>query len=189
MRFYHGSPVANITVLQPHVSNHGEPWVYLSSKRENTIVYLSNAIERFYRDKGLKHEGNFYKWASYGFNKEGVLVVEEYYPNATEETYRGVSGFIYCTDNVEDYILQKDIPFAAVSNKPVQVASVEYIADAYEELLKLEKDKKIIIRRYEENSDEKKMWIEKVIREDFNIYQSRLDYITFLKGKFPFLSE
>nr|WP_307990986.1 hypothetical protein [uncultured Niameybacter sp.] len=115
--------------------------------------------------------------------------MEEYYPNATEETYRGVSGFIYCVDHVEDYILQKDIPFAAVSNKPVQVASVEYIADAYEELLKLEKDKKIIIRRYEENSDEKKMWIEKVIREDFNIYQSRLDYITFLKGKFPFLSE
>ena len=51
MKFYHGSSVANITALQPHVSNHGESWVYLSSKRENTLVYLSNAIEKFHKIK------------------------------------------------------------------------------------------------------------------------------------------
>lgn len=186
MKFYHGSPVANIRELQPHVSNHGESLVYLSSKRENTLVYLSNAIEKFHKDKELKHEGHFYKWASYGFNREGILVVEEYYPNATEETYKGVDGFIYCADNVEDYILQKDIPFAAVSSKPIQVTSVEYILDVYEELLKLEKSGEIIIRRYEENSDAKKEWIKKVVLNEFNKHQDRRDYVTFLKEKFPF---
>lgn len=84
MRFYHGSRIAKITTLQPHISNHGKSRVYLTSKRENTLVYLSNAIEKFHRDNAIKYEGHFYKWASYGFNKEGVLVVEEYYPNSTE---------------------------------------------------------------------------------------------------------
>ena len=82
--------------------------------------------------------------------------------------------------------MQKDIPFAAVSSKPIQVTSVEYIPDVYEELLKLEKSGKIIIRRYEENSDAKKEWIKKVVLDEFNKHQDRRDYITFLKGKFPF---
>ena len=78
MKYYQGSPISNIKILQPHVSNHGESWVYLSTKRENTIVYLSNAIEKFHKDNNLKYEGHFYKWASYGFDKEGILVLEEY---------------------------------------------------------------------------------------------------------------
>lgn len=188
MRFYHGSPIADIKVLQPYVSNHGASWVYLTSKRENTLVYLSNAIEKYYKDKQLEHEGRFYKWASYGFNEEGVLVVEEYYPHATEETYKGVDGFIYCADNVEDYRVQPDIPFAAVSSKPIQVTSVEYIPDVYAELLKLEKSGDIIIRRYAENTDAKKAWIEKVVLDAFNKHQDRREYITFLKGKFSFLN-
>lgn len=187
MKFYHGSPIAGIKTLQPHVSNHGEAWVYLSSKPENTLVYLSNAIEKYHKDNGLHYEGHFYKWASYGFNKEGILVVEEYYPHATEETYKGISGYIYCAHNVEDYITQKDIPYAAVSSKPIQVTSVEYIPDAYEELLKLEQQGRIIIRRYEEHSSAKKAWIEKVIGEEFAQKQDKEDYINFLEAKFIFL--
>lgn len=187
-KFYHGSPVRDIKIIQPHRSNHGESWVYLSTKRENTVVYLSNAIEKFHKENHLKNEGSFYKWASYGFNKEGILVLEEYYPNATEETYKGVEGFIYCAEDVEDYSLQKDIPFAAVSSKPIKVTSFEYIPDAYEELLRLEKNGEIIISRYEETSSKKKEWIEKVIREDFMNFGDRPDYIAFLKGKFPFLN-
>lgn len=189
MRFYHGSKVPDIEVLKPSISNHGKPWVYLTSRRANTLVYLSNAVEKFHREQKIEHKGKFYTWASYGFNKEGILVIEEYYPQATEETYKGEGGFIYCVDSVQNYSKQEDIPFAFISEQPVAVTSFEYISDVYEEMLRLEQLGEIIIKRYEAHSKEKLEWIEKVIQEDFMQHQDRQDYITFLKGKFKFLNK
>lgn len=189
MKFYHGSRVDHIHTLQPHISNHGKAWVYLTSKRENALVYLSNAVEKFHQDHNIKHDGPFYTWASYGFNKEGVLVIEEYYPHATEETYKGIDGFIYGADHIENYMEQKDIPFAVVTDTPVEITTAEYIPDTYEEMLRLEKSGAIIIRRYEKHSIEKLEWIKRVIIEDFNTHQDKTDYITFLKGKFQFLND
>ena len=42
---YHASPIGGLTELRPHISNHGIPLLYFSQKRENTFVYLSNAVE------------------------------------------------------------------------------------------------------------------------------------------------
>lgn len=59
--YYHASPVAGIKVLEPRISNHNIPLVYLSEKRENTLVYLSNAVEKFCKEKGfmkLKQENS-----------------------------------------------------------------------------------------------------------------------------------
>lgn len=52
-RYYHGSQVPGLTVLEPRVSNHGTPLVYASSKRENVLVYLSNAVEKHCREAGF----------------------------------------------------------------------------------------------------------------------------------------
>ena len=49
MLCYHASPIADITTLEPRISNHGSPLVYVSQKRENVLVYLSNAVEKFCR--------------------------------------------------------------------------------------------------------------------------------------------
>ncbi len=43
MNWYHASPTKDLTTLEPRISNHGVPLVYLSKKRENVLVYLSNA--------------------------------------------------------------------------------------------------------------------------------------------------
>ncbi len=44
--FFHASPVPNLKNLTPHISNHGTPLIYFSTKRENVLVYLSNAVEK-----------------------------------------------------------------------------------------------------------------------------------------------
>ena len=94
MLLYHASPVPGLTELRPFVSNHGTSCVYLSEKRENTLVYLSNAVEKYCRETGFLHSGIWQKWASYGFTKNGLLCLDEYYANATFETYCGVQGCV-----------------------------------------------------------------------------------------------
>ena len=49
--YYHASPVGGIRQLEPRISNHGVPLIYFSRKRENVLVYLSNAIEKYCRDR------------------------------------------------------------------------------------------------------------------------------------------
>lgn len=63
--YYHASNVANIKELIPGVSMHGKPFVYLTTKRENALVYLSNAVEKYCKEIGFENSGKYYKWCSY----------------------------------------------------------------------------------------------------------------------------
>lgn len=120
--YYHASPIGGITRLKPHISNHGIPLIYFSAKRENVLVYLSNSVEKFCRETGFVHKGKYQKWGPYGFDKDGRQRLEEYYPNALASTYKGVSGYIYFTETIipSDFALQ--IPDAAASSEPVDIA-------------------------------------------------------------------
>ena len=115
--YYHASPVGRIKTLEPRISNHGAPLVYFSKKRENTLVYLSNAVEKFCRETGFPHAGSWTTWGPYGF-RNGILLLEEYYPNALEETYRGVSGYVYRAASIREADWADSIPDAAVSPSP-----------------------------------------------------------------------
>ena len=99
MLLYHASPVGGLKMLTPRVSNHGRALVYLSERRENVLVYLSNAVEKYCRETGFAHAGRWEKWGPYGFDPDGVQRLEEYYPNALEETYAGVSGYLYAAEH------------------------------------------------------------------------------------------
>ena len=57
MTFFHASQTKNIKILKPNISNHNIPLIYFSDKRENVLVYLSNAIEKFCKEKHFKFEG------------------------------------------------------------------------------------------------------------------------------------
>lgn len=179
---YHASQTSNIKILEPRISNHGKPLVYLSQKRENVLVYLSNAVEKHCRENGFDHNGVYTKWGSYGFNREGVLALDEYYPNATRETYEGVSGYIYSTSETGKPM--EDIPFAFVTDKPVEVRGCEFVADAYAALLHAAEQGKIIINSYESSSPQKLNWIEKTVREEYKNPNSTAEYKYFLKCKF-----
>ncbi len=181
---YHASPVQGIETLEPRVSNHGEARVYFSSKKENVLVYLSNAVEKYCKETGYRHNGIWQKWASYGFSADGTIQLEEYWPNALYETYSGVKGCIYSVNDTEDMLCLDGIGDAFYSQKPVPAVNCEIISDALEEILKAEKDGKIHIKRYEDMTEKKKDWIASVIKAEYETTTHR-EYKYFLKAKFP----
>lgn len=182
--YYHASPIKGIQVLEPRVSNHDVPLIYFSRKRENVLVYLSNAVEKYCRETGFVHRGRWVKWGPYGFGPDGRLRLEEYYPNAVEDTYRGVSGYIYRAETIGALDFKLEIPDAAVSGEPVEVTGCEYVPDAYEAILAAEREGLITIRRYEDSSEAQLAWIEKTVREQYETAADQPEYRHFLKGKF-----
>lgn len=183
--YYHASPIQGISRLEPRVSNHGIPLIYFSKKRENVLVYLSNAVEKYCRDTGFAYDGQWEKWGPYGFDKDGRQRLEEYYPNALINTYKGVSGYIYSVESVEDSGFELQIPDAATSSVPTEVTGVEFIPDAYEAILQAERDGLITILRYEEMSDKMREWNERTIKEEYENAVDHPEYRYFLRGNFP----
>lgn len=184
--YYHASPTGGIQALEPRVSNHGTPLVYFSKKRENTLVYLSNAVEKFCRDTGFVHTGKWTKWGPYGF-QNGILHLEEYYPNALEDTYRGVSGYIYYAGAIPEADTDIAIPDAAVSTAPVPVDGAEFIPDACQAILDAECRGLILITRYESLPGKRLDWIRKTMQEQYDSAGSQPEYQYFLKNKFDFI--
>lgn len=187
--YYHASQVGGIKVLEPRISNHNVPLIYFSAKRENVLVYLSNAVEKYCKESGFKHNGKWHKWASYGFDSDGTLVLDEYYPNATENTYKGVSGYIYYADAICENNDSIVISNAVTSSKSVPVIGFEFIEDAYDEIIRAAETGLIKIRRYEDLNDKMLSWIEKTIRDEYKNAENEADYRHFLKGKFGFLND
>lgn len=184
--FFHASPNKGIEILEPRISNHGMPLIYFSTKRQNVLVYLSNPIEKYCKETGFDYSGNWYKMAPYGFNKDGIQRIDEYYPNALTDTYKGVSGYIYSVETITDSGYKVQIPDAATSSVPVKVMSCEYIPDAYEAILLAEKEGLIAIRRYEDNNEAQLNWIKKTMKEEYRkaIDIEHPEYCHFIEGKF-----
>ena len=183
--YYHASRTPGIRQLEPRISNHNIPLIYFSKKRENVLVYLSNAVEKYCKEQGFAYDGTWSKWGPYGFEKDGRLRFEEYYPNALESTYRGVSGYIYEAAEVVDSKFALQIPDAVTSEIPVDVMGVEFVADAYEELLRAEREGQITILRYEELTPQKKEWIQKTMLQEYADAKDHPEYQFFLRGMFP----
>lgn len=184
--YYHASPAGGITTLEPRVSGHGIPLVYFSKKRENVLVYLSNAVEKFCREAGFPHRGRWTKWGPYGF-QNSIQLLEEYYPNALEETYRGVSGYIYRAEAIQEAQQDIQIPDAAVSSLPVPVDGVEFVPDALEAILDAERRGTILITRYETLPEKTLAWIRNTVQAEYDSAQEQPEYRYFLKHKFEFL--
>lgn len=185
--YFHASSVKGIKVLEPRISNHDIPLVYFSTKKENVLVYLSNAVEKYCKETGFKHSGKWCKWGPYGFNRDGIQRIEEYYPNALIDTYKGVSGYIYGVETITDSGYPLQIPDAAASSMPTPVKCCEFVPDAYEAIMSAEKEGLISIQRYEDCGKAELQWIEKTIRAEYEEAADQPEYRHFLEGKFPFV--
>ena len=183
--YFHASATGGIIRLEPRISNHGIPLIYFSRKRENVLVYLSNSIEKYCRETGFAYDGKWQKWGPYGFEKDGRQRLEEYYPNALESTYRGVSGYIYRAESIVESDFKIQIPDAAVSSLPVPVTGVEFVPDAYEAILQAENAGLITIIRYDEMTEKMKAWNRRAILEEYDAATEHPEYRHFLRGNFP----
>ena len=180
---YHASPIGGLVVLTPHVSNHGRPLVYFSKKRENVLVYLSNAVEKYCHDTGFVHTGRWEKWGPYGFDLDGVQRLEEYYPNALVETYAGVSGYIYGAEPTKAASVS-DVPFAVTSEEAAAVISCEFVPDAYEAILRAEREGLLHILRYAQTSEPFRAWVRQTMLKEYENAAEHPDYRHFIEGKF-----
>ena len=186
---YHASPIGGIGILEPRISNHGDPRVYFSEKRENTLVYLSNAVERFCRGTRFRHKGIWSKWGPYGFTADRRVQFHEYYPNALVDTYKCVPGYIY-TVAFGDGILPLDgIPGAYYSSVSVKVVSCEPIDDAYAEFMNAYHEKLIDIVFYDDWSEKQLESIRTMIGREYGNSEIPEDYRYFLENKFPWLKD
>ena len=186
---YHASPVGGIEILEPRISNHGDPRVYFSEKRGNTLVYLSNAVERFCKETEFSHKGIWSKWGPYGFTADRRFQFHEYYPDALVDTYKGVPGYIY-TVALGDSVCPLDgIPGAYYSSFPVKVVACESIDDAYAEFMNAYHEKLIDIVFYENWSEKQLEGIRTMIDREYGNPDIPEDYRYFLGNKFPWLKD
>lgn len=184
---YHASPVGGIGNLEPRISNHGDPRVYFSEKRENTLVYLSNAVEKTCRETGFSHEGRWSKWGPYGFTRDRRFQFQEYYPDALAETYKGVSGYIYKVAMDDGIQPLAGIPGAYYSSGPVKVVACETVKDAYTAFIDAYHDGLIDIVCYEDWSERQLEGIQKMVEAEYKQSDNASDYKFFLENRFPLL--
>lgn len=185
--YFHASQIDKIKTLEPRISNHNMPLIYFSDKRENVLVYLSNAVEKVCKEGHFIFEGSWYKWASYGFEKDGRLRFEEYYPNALEDTYKGVKGYIYSCKQITPYQkIDIKIPNTFISAQKAAVDNCEFISDAYSEIVHAETNGLITILRYNEfiSNAKRKEWLKKIITEEYRSNETHPDYRFFLESRF-----
>ena len=144
MPYYHCSPIAGVTVLEPR-----KPRSFEKPAR----VYLTTLLPM-----ALMYSVKNYEY-SYGYTKDGQIYFEEYFPNALEILYQGKSASLYLCGPEKTEATR--IPNEAVSETPVQVIRETRIPDAYEALLEQERLGALVIHRYQELSEKKLEWIRK----------------------------
>jgi len=185
MKFYHASDVANLKELKPQQSGYIQnPTLFFSSKMENVLVYLANPVKRFYENKYGKSDQIFQKFATYGFNKEKLLIIDEYYPNALQENFGNVSGCIYEIEAEPSEFVENKIPFVFSTSQPQKVVNCTYIPNALDLILDFEQKGLIKINRYETLSEKKMQIIQQQIVGSFAKTDDEI-FKEFLVEKFP----
>ena len=142
MTYYHCSPTAGITVLEPR-----KPETFDKPAR----VYLTTLLPM-----ALLYSIRNYEY-TYGYTKEGQIYLDEYFPNALEELYRGKSASLYIC--APESVKPTEIPNEAVSERAVPVVKEITIPDVCEALLEQERLGALVIHRYRELQPNLLDWI------------------------------
>lgn len=143
MAFYHCSPTAGLTVLEP-----GKPAAFDKPAR----VYMTTLLPM-----ALMYSITNYEY-TYGY-QDGQIHFDEYFPDELEILYRGKSASLYLCE--PEYTETTRIPNEAVSGQPVRILQEIRIPDACEALLEQARLGNLVIRRYHELPEKAHDWIRK----------------------------
>jgi len=169
MLAYHGTVVGNLKKLVPFANPHSNlkyPCVYLSTNEALASIYIWN------RD---------YKLMTFEIREDGMPVYNESFRGCLSEFYGGVKGYIYLCEGDFKADENTTIRHAVISEEEVAVKDVEVVEDAYERILRFEKEGSLIINHFETLFDEQK-------RRDRNMVLGAIKRLELLKGEHP-LSE
>lgn len=139
---YHVSPIAGLKTLQPRVSTHGKKYVYAI---ENMVTALLFGVK--------KDDFDFLLYT----DEKGTPIIYECYPDALKSVYQGKNCSVYLLNY--DGFQRNRTSWSAelVCEKEVMVIDELAIDDLYNRLLNEERNKKLIIHRYEYCAEYRKM--------------------------------
>lgn len=145
MVYYHCSPTAGLTLLQPRkpAAFDKPSKVYLTTLPSMALMYSIRNYEY-----------------TYGYDKDGQICFVEYFPNALEILYRGRQASLYLC--APEHVEPTQIPNEAVCKIAVPVVKEIHIPDACEALLDLERTGDLLIHRFEKLSPTMLDWIKAV---------------------------
>lgn len=89
------------------------------------------------------------------FIKNGKVYYEEQFPDQLKTFYKGVSGYLYCVVQTEEFSPVKGWEEMWSVGKDTKVAEVRFIPDVYDELMKYEKEGKLEVISYEKVASER----------------------------------
>lgn len=144
--FYHGSIVPEITKLEARSKLHNseEKVVYLTDNVPYALFYI---WDEKHNDFDGKHVT--------GWIKNGIAYYEEQFLDQLKTFYEGVSGYLYRIDDNYDIRQMENRDNMFFSINDVIVSEVVQIIDVYEELLKYEAERKLVVLRYGEQSEQR----------------------------------
>lgn len=180
VKYYHGTTAGGLSVLKPFISPHAnvkEEVVYLSANKAITPLYI------------WKKE---YMWITFHFRDDGMPVYRESYKNALKELYDGVRGYIYTCEGAFSTDNSTGIKVAVTSSVPVPIVDCEVVENAYERIIAFEKSGELIIRRYEELTEQEHESNRKMVQgaiKGLNLLDGVHPLSTFVAERFPELWE
>ncbi len=184
--YYYASQTPDLNALPLDAAN-GNPLV-LSSKKENVLAGLSNAIEKYCQEAGYAYSPDWSTWKPQGFDGNGIFCLEEYYPDAISDTYKGVSGYIYQVDAIPGACEQKNTQdgLQVTGSGSIPVCGCDFIPDAYEAILDAANKGAIRLLRFENMSGNTKKIIASLVKGDYDSMADIPAYRSFLEEKFQY---
>ena len=144
---FHGSSVSGIETLHATSKLHGteeDKVLYLTANPAYALFYIWDA----------EHNKRTGKYVTC-FIKNGKVYYEEQFPDQLKTFYKGVSGYLYCVVQTEEFSPVKGWEEMWSVGKDTKVAEVRFIPDVYDELMKYEKEGKFEVISYEKVAPER----------------------------------
>jgi len=133
---YHGSNLSNLKIIKRNRSTHNKKWVYATYSKELSIIFISK-----------KGNDLYYKLSGDGI-KYSVELIER--KKGMFNDIFNVSGSIYKLDSKNFISNMTGWTAELISEYDEKVIEEEYIDNVLDELIKLDKDKKIKLYFYPE---------------------------------------